>query len=256
MTERTSDADPVAYFDAVWGEHDEANQRWRNLLARNNAEIVLSLVRHTGLQVDRVLDVGCGDAALLAELTRRDLGRSCVAYETSAPIVEFVKARGIPTLERVELFDGYQLAEADDSFDLAMLNFVLEHVNRPEILLENVGRTARTIVVSVILDDTLASRRRAHQEAATSIGRIKRFGRNDVRALIEHAGFAVVAETVRPPSREVMTYWSAGWLARTKAATAAWARHAIFAAARSHAAVIYSLPYYAVCTRRPGASRT
>ena len=88
---RTSDADQVAYFDFAYGEHDKANQLWRDLLARNNAEIVLSLVRRMELRVNRVLDVGCGDAALLAELSRRGLGRSCVAYEISAPIVEFVK---------------------------------------------------------------------------------------------------------------------------------------------------------------------
>jgi hypothetical protein len=79
---------------------------------------------------------------------------------------------------------------------------------------------------------------------------VGRFRRNDIRAMIAAAGYSVVAEDTRPATREAMIYWANGRLAKAKATSAAWARHAIFAVAGPRADWVYSLVYYAVCTRR------
>jgi len=245
------DRDQVEHFERAYAGHDEANRRWRTLTAEDNVSVLMSLLSAVGVRHDSVLDIGSGDGALLAEFAARGLGRRYVAYEISASAVDLVRARDIPGVERVEVFDGYHLREEDGAFDLVILTTVIEHARRPDELLAEAIRVSPTLLVSVILDDTLASRRRRHHEAATSIGRVHRFSAESTRTLLSDAGLEIVAEEIRPASFEAMTFWARGRAQRTRAHALAALKHAIHRVAPSQSQRIYSHSYYAACRTRP-----
>ena len=86
----------------------------------------------------RVLDVGCGDGALA---------------EAIVQMRPDVQISGVDVLVRptariaVAAFDGAKIPHADGSFNTALLVDVLHHTETPEVLLREVRRVARRVVV-------------------------------------------------------------------------------------------------------------
>lgn len=91
-----------------------------------------------------VLDVGCGEGYVSAELASRGAAVSLV------DIVDVRRVRAHP----FQLFDGLTLPFASGTFDVVMLNFVLHHVpdDRKPTLLREAARVSRDKVF--ILEDT------------------------------------------------------------------------------------------------------
>jgi methionine biosynthesis protein MetW len=93
----------------------------------------------------RVLDLGCGDGALLAFL--RD-ARRCRGYGVEiddAHVLECVK-RGVNVIQ-ADLDSGLKMF-ADDMFDIAILSQTLQAMHRVEAVLREIARVARHGVVS------------------------------------------------------------------------------------------------------------
>ena len=171
-----------------------------------------------------VIEVGCGDRALLGELGHRGIGDRLVGYEIAASAIDRVRSRGIPRLERAEVFDGEHLPEPTGAFDLGVLSHVLEHTERPEVVLREVARVARLVVIEVPLEDVLASRRETYRRNAEKIGHIQRFDREAVHRLAGQASLRVERGFFVPQSLENRMFWAdslqqkvkafAGWAAR------------------------------------------
>jgi SAM-dependent methyltransferase len=90
-----------------------------------------------------VLDVGCGEGYVLAELA--------AAHEVMGVDIVDLRATELP---RFALYDGLHLPCADGSFDAVLLAFVLHHVPndlKPALVREARRVTRRTLVV---LEDT------------------------------------------------------------------------------------------------------
>lgn len=92
----------------------------------------------------RVLDVGCGEGYVAAELQARG------ATVALADIVDVRRVRDLP----FSLYDGLNLPFPDGTFDVVMLNFVLHHVpdDRKSHLLREAARVSADKVF--ILEDT------------------------------------------------------------------------------------------------------
>jgi SAM-dependent methyltransferase len=92
----------------------------------------------------RLLDVGCGEGYVAAELA---------AGGTAVDLVDIVDVRRVGGLP-FHLFDGLNLPFPDRSFDVVMLNFVLHHVpdDRKRQLLREAVRVSADKVF--ILEDT------------------------------------------------------------------------------------------------------
>jgi SAM-dependent methyltransferase len=93
-------------------------------------EFVRSLDRH-----ERVLDVGCGDGRLTAELHARQL----TAADVSAEALRRARTR-LPDARLIELEPDAPLPLADSSFDFVLCAETLEHVRDVQLLLSEIRR--------------------------------------------------------------------------------------------------------------------
>jgi SAM-dependent methyltransferase len=87
-------------------------------------------------QGERILDLGCGDGVLTAELAAT--GVQVVGMDMSADFVRTCKARGLD----VRLMDGEELT-FDSEFDAVFSNAALHWMTRPERVIEGVARSLR-----------------------------------------------------------------------------------------------------------------
>ena len=85
-----------------------------------------------------VLDVGCGDGALAAQLLRHRPDLRIHGLEVSERPVAHIP---------VTLFDGAQLPYGDQAFDVVLFADVLHHTPNAEALLREARRVARKAIV-------------------------------------------------------------------------------------------------------------
>ena len=93
----------------------------------------------------RVLDLGCGDGALLDDLIGRR-GCSGQGVEVSPEAFHACLARGIPVVA-ADIDQGLP-DFADDSFDVVVLTQTLQTVHRPALVLREMMRVAPVGIVS------------------------------------------------------------------------------------------------------------
>lgn len=93
----------------------------------------------------RVLDLGCGDGALLDELIRVR-GCSGQGVEVSQDAFFACLGRGIPVVS-ADIDQGLP-DFADGSFDVVVLSQTLQAVHRPALVIREMMRVARTGIVS------------------------------------------------------------------------------------------------------------
>ncbi len=107
---------------------------------RPDLDVVASLVPPGA----RVLDLGCGDGALLQELMRR--GNDALGVEISDDGVMACMGRGVPVLQD-DIDQGLDDL-ADDSFDVVVMSLTLQAVHRPALVLREMARVGRRSIVS------------------------------------------------------------------------------------------------------------
>jgi SAM-dependent methyltransferase len=232
--------------------HDAASSaaygRWRALGAIGKADHVVALCERQRLEPRSTLDVGCGDGALLGELHARGFGGRLYGVELSEAAAAL--ARGRPQIAAVGIFDGRHLEAADAQYDLGILSHVLEHVPEPAILLGEVARACRFVVVEVPLEANVSARRAGKRAHAAEVGHLHRLSRSAVRAIVARAGLSVACELQDPLPLSVQRFFANTPTARV-AATLTWAlRTAIHAASPALARRLFSVHYACLCRAR------
>ena len=92
-----------------------------------------------------VLDLGCGDGELLAELIQQKHVRGS-GVEISQEAVQACVAKGLSVFHG-DLDEG--LADfADGSFDIVILSFSLQQLRRPRLVVREMARVGRLAIVS------------------------------------------------------------------------------------------------------------
>ncbi len=226
---------------------------WRALSARTKAAHVETLLAAGNLRPSRVLDVGCGDGALMAELHRRGVGDERVGIEVSESAVPL--ARNQPGVTDARLFDGVTIPWADGSFDLAVLSHVLEHVLDPAALLAEARRVARAVVVEVPLEANLSARRPHKRVHAAEIGHLHQLGRADMRRIAGDAGLVVRAEAWDALGLAVHRFFADTPPSRRRATVKWAARRCATAVSAPAAARLFTL-HYAMLLERPTSTGT
>ena len=239
------------FYEAGYSVSDAAEAerlgRWRELGARSKAAHVRALCAQTGLKPRSLVEIGCGDGALLAQL--RGLAAVMDGFELSAPAAELAR-RAVPDARRIEVYDGSAVPAEDDSYDLAILSHVLEHVPVPGPLLAEAARVAHEVLVEVPLEDNRSASRPAKREEAARIGHLHAFSRADVRELVAGAGLVVQAELTDPLPYAHHAFFARGAAARLTA-RAKWAVRAAAHRAMPRTAETLFTVHYALLARRP-----
>ena len=243
--------DQREFYEAGYTQPDAAEAerlgRWRELGARSKAAHVRELCSRTGLRPRTVVEIGCGDGALLAAL--RGLAPVFDGFELSAPAAALAR-RALPDARRIEPFDGAEVPAEDGAYDLAILSHVLEHVPVPGPLLAEAARVAHEVLVEVPLEDNRSAARPAKRSEAARIGHLHAFSRADVRELLSDAGLERQAELTDPLPYAHHAFFADGAAARA-AAAAKWAvRAAAHRVAPDTAQTLFTV-HYAVLARRP-----
>lgn len=213
------------FYEDAYSSHNAKTQAWKALCAQRNIQLIAEMLDRQGWQPRRIVDVGCGDGSLLARLTDLESTQDLVGYEIAPAAVAFASARAIPRVSRIEVFDGAHVPELDDSFDLGVLSWVIEHALDPVALVREVARISPRVFLIVVLDDTVAARRPAHSHALG--GQIQRFTRESATAVIEEAGLRIVESVVRYPTVREGVYWASGGRQRARAYAQMLTKHAM-----------------------------
>jgi SAM-dependent methyltransferase len=242
--------DPRAFYEAGYTQPDAAEAlrlgRWRELGARSKAAHVRALCDRTKLRPRPLVEIGCGDGALLAAL--RGLAPVFDGFELSPPAAELAR-RALPDARRIEPFDGLEVPAEDGGYDLAILSHVLEHVPVPGPLLAEAARVAHEVIVEVPLEDNRSARRPAKREEAARIGHVHFFDRAAVRGLISEAGLEREAELTDPLPYAHHAFFAEGLGARA-AAFAKWAARAAAHRVAPQRCEAWFTVHYAVLARR------
>lgn len=241
-------ADLARFYEQAYRAGDgERLGRWRALGAEGKADHVAVLCGRAGLRPKRVVEVGCGDGALLTELGRRSFAPTLTGFEISEAAVAIARDRDIAGLEAIETFDGAHVPRDSGAFDLGILSHVLEHVPAPAALLRDVARVSGAVVVEVPLEANLSAGRAGKRIDAEEIGHIQVLDRRAIHRIAREAGLRVAEELADPLPLEVHVFFAEGPAARARQTLKAGVRHGVFAVAPRAAERLFTLHYAALC---------
>ena len=123
------------------GHHESVlrSHLWRT--AENSAGFLLPHL----LPGQKVLDVGCGPGNITIDLARHVPQGHVTGVDVAAAAIELATHAPREGVENVDfvLGDGYHLAFADDSFDVAYAHQVLQHTSDPVAVLTDMRRVLR-----------------------------------------------------------------------------------------------------------------
>jgi SAM-dependent methyltransferase len=227
------------------GEDARRYGAWRELCAAGKADHVVALIDALPSRPRSVVEVGCGDGVLLAQLAGRGVGEARHGFDISERAIAYAASR--PEVDLAQAFDGHALPVADGAYDLGILSHVLEHVPDPLPLLRETARASRAVVVEVPLEDNLTASRGSASAGRQAIGHLHRFSRADVAALTSAAGLRVLADLADPLPLAVHAFFAETPADRAKALAKAAARRAVFAAAPARAERLFTVHYAALC---------
>lgn len=186
-----------------------AESAWRRTTAVDKAAKVTALC--SGVPHETILEIGCGDGAILERLDALGFGKELHGLEISSSALEQLRQKTIPSLQSSAEFDGYTVPFEDKRFDLVIMSHVLEHVEFPRRLLYEAARVARYVFIEVPLEDNLLMRTDYRENAH---GHINFYSWVSIRRLVQSSGFDVVHQRVRNASWPVYkhTYGAKGML--------------------------------------------
>jgi len=242
----------VKFYDESYarqGAEAQLYADWRALGAKGKADHVVGLCLGEGLRPATILDVGCGDGALLTELRRRRFGQTLQGVEITEAAVQIARAR--VEIDSVQLYDGAHLEFPDQAFDLGIVSHVLEHVPDPAALLAEVGRACEAVVMEVPLEANMSARRESKREHAEEVGHLQRLDRRAARAIVARAGLHIAGEL-----EDALPLAAQRFFAHTPAqqakATIKWgARNGLNKIAPPLARRLFTVHYACLCLPRP-----
>jgi SAM-dependent methyltransferase len=244
-------AELVRFYDRAYARDPaeaELYSRWRALGAVGKADHVTRLCREGGVRPASVLEVGCGDGALLCELHRREFCQRLSGVEITASAVEIARAR--PEIRSVTVYDGAHLPFAEQAFELGILSHVLEHVPDPAALLAEVARVCGAVLVEVPLEANWSARRRGKREHAAEVGHLQRLSRREMREIVARAGLSVAAELEDPLPLRAHRFFASTRGARARA-SGKWAlRSSVHRLSPALARRAFTLHYACLCLPR------
>ena len=183
-------------YDDFYTNSDVA---WRMLGAKFKAKNIIEVCKN--IKPIKVLEVGAGDGSILHYLNEWGFGEELYALEIAQSGVDLIKNRNLSRLKDAQSFDGYKIPYPDDSFDLIILAHVLEHVEHERILIRELKRVAKHIVIEVPKDYRFGVDNR--MKHFLDYGHINMYTPTSLRFLLKSEGLEVIADKVSMTTPEV-----------------------------------------------------
>jgi ubiquinone/menaquinone biosynthesis C-methylase UbiE len=183
-------------YDDFYATNDVA---WRMLGAKYKAQNIVDVCK--SIQPKKVLEVGAGDGSILHYLNEWNFAEELYALEIAQSGVDKINERKLTKLKEAQTFDGYQIPYADDSFDLIILAHVLEHVEHERILIRELKRVAKHIVIEVPKDYRFGVDKRIKH--FLDYGHINMYTPTSLRFLLMSEGLELVQDKVSMTRPEV-----------------------------------------------------
>jgi len=174
--------------------YSEEIREWRRLGAIDKAANIIRLC--SGIAHDSVIEIGCGEGAVMRELLSAKFCQTIVGFEISPSAQKMAHESGLD----VRLFDGQHVPL---KADLVVLSHVVEHLEHPRQLLYEAARLASQVFVEVPLEDNRTLRQ---DYAFDSIGHINFYSRKTARLLLQTCGLTIEQELITHSSSPVYEY--------------------------------------------------
>jgi SAM-dependent methyltransferase len=220
--------------------------QWRALGAQSKAAHIHALLQRANLAPQRVVEIGCGDGALLNAL---QVGTHLDGFELSEEAATIARRRDLPRVQRIEAYDGEHIPADDDAYDLAILSHVVEHIPEPTPVLKEAARIAKHVIVEVPLENNRSAKRPHIRAEAQRIGHVHEFDRQAVRDLLATAGLNVVEELTDPLSLAHHSYFAETAQAKAKAAAKTFVRRSAFRVSPMRAERWFTVHYACLAAR-------
>jgi len=186
-------------YDNFYTNSDVA---WRMLGAKYKAKNIVDVCK--SIKPQKVLEVGAGDGSILHFLNDWNFAPELFALEIAQSGVDIIKDRKLARLKEAQTFDGYKIPYADNSFDLIILAHVLEHVEHERILLRELKRVAKYIVVEVPKDYRFGVDKRIKH--FLDYGHINMYTPTSVRFLLQSEGLEILTDKVSMTAPETTKF--------------------------------------------------
>lgn len=186
-------------YDNFYTNSDVA---WRMLGAKYKAQNIVDVCK--GLKPKKVLEVGAGDGSILHFLNEWHFAPELYALEIVQSGVDLIKSRKLSSLKEAQTFDGYEIPYQDNTFDLVILAHVLEHVEHERLLIRELKRVAKYIVVEVPKDYRFdVDKRMKH---FLDYGHINMYTPTSLRFLLRSEGLEILADKVSMTATETVKF--------------------------------------------------
>lgn len=131
-------------------QYDDSIIEWRTKAGKHKAKNIVELSKH--INFDSVLEVGCGEGAILDWLSKWGFSKNLNGIDISNSGVEITKSKKIEHLKDVLTFDGYKIPYPDNHFDLVICSHVMEHVEHERMLLREIRRVSKYQIFEIPID--------------------------------------------------------------------------------------------------------
>ncbi|WP_293132744.1 class I SAM-dependent methyltransferase [Okeania sp. SIO3I5] len=177
---------------------------WRLLGGKPKAHHVQSLCKANNISPSSLIEVGCGEGAILEHLDKQNFCENMYGIDISESGIKVVSSRDIKTLKEVKVFDGYRIPYPDKSFDLAICSHVLEHVEYERILLREIARVSKNFIIEVPIDYRPGVDSKANH--FLSYGHINMYSPTTLRFLLKSEGFSILDDIIDITDPEVSCF--------------------------------------------------
>lgn len=190
----------AAHYDDYYTGDPDFN-RWRCAGAREKFKNIATLWQRSGggWPIPAVADIGCGNGAIAQCMSEANFYTRLAGFDVSSSGISEATGRGLPNAA-FQVSQG-AIPAASDSFDLAVLSHVVEHVEEPRKILREAARIARWVVVEVPLEHNL---RHLGDFQWTDLGHVNFYNLTLIRQLVQSVDLEIVDELVTVPSFEWM----------------------------------------------------
>ncbi|WP_443936924.1 class I SAM-dependent methyltransferase [Pedobacter sp. MW01-1-1] len=186
-------------YDNFYTNSDVA---WRMLGAKYKAQNIVEVCK--SIKPAKVLEVGAGDGSILHYLNEWNFAPELHALEIAESGVNLIKERNLTKLKSAQTFNGYEIPFEDDAFDLVILAHVLEHVEYERMLIRELKRVAKYIVVEVPRDYRFGVDKR--MKHFLDYGHINMYTPTSLRFLLQSEGLEVIEDKVSITAPETIKF--------------------------------------------------